>query len=165
VALINVIENLISEIDSTYASLYFSEATTLKLNSIIKKYLVPHAVKLDTLHISLFTTDKPNKIPKKNYDIDIELNDMKNFTVMTWYSNKKQFPDKQLLVIEFTSFQLVKFRNLIINTLQIPLSSIPPLSNKFHITLSYNIGDKSSYPITKDIINPFPLEITKLKLS
>jgi len=154
--------NLVSE---TYVSLYFSKVTNQKLNSIIKNYLVPHAVSPDNLHISLFTTNQIIKIPKKTYDINIEIYDMKNFTVMTWYSNKRQFPDKRLLVVEFTSFQLIKFRNLIINILGISLSSISPLSNKFHITLSYNIGDRFFYPITKDIINPFTLEINKLKLS
>jgi len=159
--LINKVKSLITEMDSFYFSVSLSKATAMKLNNLIKKYNVPNPVKKESFHISLFTTPNKIKIPKGIYDIKFDINDMKNFTIMTWYSNKKENPDKRLMVLEFSSYELNKFRNHLINTLQIP---VMPLINKFHITLSYNIGSKKSYPITKDLINPFPIEISSLKI-
>ncbi len=165
-SLILSIDDLILEVassQSTYISLSLSNDTVSRLNSLIKKYNIPNPVRSDNFHITLLTSNKSPNIPFGDYKLDLELNDIKKFTVMTWFSNKRQFPDKRLMVLEFNSYQLLKLRNHLINILNLPLSSIPPLINKFHITLSYNIGDKKSYPITKDIINPFPIEITSFK--
>ena len=164
-SIINNIENLISESDSNYVSLLLSDQTITRLNSLIKKYNIPNPVKFNSFHITLFNTKKRINIPKGVYKIECDLDDMKNFTIMTWSSNKKNNPNKRLIVLEFTSYQLIKFRNHLINILEIPLSSIPLLSDKFHITLSYNIGSSRDYPITKDIINSFPLEIINVRVN
>ena len=165
-SLILSIDDLILEINSsqsTYISLSLSDNTISKLNNLIKKYNIPNPVRPNNFHITLLTSNKSPNIPFGDYKLDLELNDIKKFTVMTWFSNKRQFPDKRLMVLEFNSYQLLKLRNHLINILNLPLSSIPPLINKFHITLSYNVGDKKSYPITKDIINSFPIEVTSFK--
>lgn len=153
----------IQNYNNLYVSVSLSSKTVSHLNTIIELYKLPNAVSDKNFHISLFTSSKKPNIPFGFYKLDLELDDIKQITAMTWFSNKKEDPDKRLFVLEFTSFTLFKFRKHLINILNIPLSSIPLMTNKFHITLSYNVGSKKEFPITKDIIKPFPIEITGFK--
>jgi 2'-5' RNA ligase len=164
--LLHKVESLIFESSSPqhlYVSVSLSKNTIQSLHKIIKKYNLPNAVKDENFHITLFTSSKTPNIPLGNYKFDLELDDIKSFTAMSWFSNKKEFPDKRLFVLEFSSFTLYKLRRHLIDILNLPISSLPLLSNKFHITLSYNIGSKQEFPMTKDVISPFPIEITSFK--
>jgi hypothetical protein len=164
--LLSNITNLLLETSIShqlYVSVSLSDNTVQKLHTIIKKYNLPNAVKDENFHITLFTSSKKPNIPLGNYKLNLELDDMKSFTAMSWYSNKKEFPDKRLFVLEFSSYTLYKLRRHLIDVLNLPISSLPMLSNKFHITLSYNIGNKQEFPMTRDIISPFPIEIVSFK--
>lgn len=121
---------------------------TQDFDKLCDTYNIPKLNKV--IPVNLFTTSKYTNLPDGLYGNPFELTGTKLFLIRYWHGQ---------LVLEFTNYQLYQFRKNLINFLNIPLTSIPLMSNKFHIILCNHIDKRY-----KDTIPGFDLYVNNFSI-